>query len=297
MFPGKSQPIIGKPPPAALTIAGSDSGGGAGIQADLKTFSALGVYGTSALTAVTAQDTRSVREVSLLDPELVGAQIDAVMEDIEPGAVKTGMLGGAEIVRVVAEKSAQYRIRNLVVDPVMTATSGDSLLRDDAVENLQGLLLPVALVVTPNLDEAGILAGFPVSDRKSMRRAARAIHSLGPRYVVIKGGHRRRDADDLFFDGRELIFLPSPRLTGESLHGTGCTFSAAITAFLARGFPPRAAVASAKAFMLAALENPLRPGRGAAVADWAAGAGPAGSASGRSSSPGTKRSGSGHCER
>ncbi len=270
----KSQHFSAGSRPAALTIAGSDSGGGAGIQADLKTFSALGVYGTSALTAVTAQDTRSVREVFLLDPDLVGAQIDAVMEDISPAAVKTGMLGGAEIVRVVAEKAARHRIENLVVDPVMAATSGDTLLRADAVKNLTELLLPAALVVTPNLDEAGILAGFPVSDRRSTRRAARAIHSLGPRYVVIKGGHRRRDADDLFFDGREMIFLPSPRLTGESLHGTGCTFSAAITAFLARGFQPREAVASAKAFMMAALENPLRPGRGSAVADWSAGAVP-----------------------
>ncbi len=273
MYPEKSQSAADKTLPAALTVAGSDSGGGAGIQADLKTFSALGVFGTSALTAVTAQDTRSVREVALLDPELVGAQIDAVIEDIEPGAVKTGMLGGAEIVRVVAEKAARHRIENLVVDPVMAATSGDSLLRDDAVASLRDLLLPAALVVTPNLDEAGVLAGFPVAGRDSMRRAARAIHSLGPRCVVIKGGHRRRDADDLFFDGREMVFLPSPRLAGESLHGTGCTFSAAIAAFLARGFRPREAVASAKAFMLAVLENPLRPGRGAAVADWSAGSG------------------------
>ncbi len=254
----------------ALSIAGSDSGGGAGIQADLKTFFSLGVFGTTALTAVTAQDTRGVRAVSLLSPELVGEQIDAVMNDLAPAAVKTGMLGGAEIIKMVVRKVAEYHITRLVIDPVMVASSGDSLLRPDAEETLKKLLLPAALVVTPNLDEAAILAGFPVSDRRSMRRAARVIHSLGPRCVVIKGGHRLRDADDLFFDGREMTFLPSPRLTGEKLHGTGCTFSAAITAFLARGFAPLAAVADAKGFMIAALENPLYPGRGAAVADWAA---------------------------
>lgn len=256
----------------ALTIAGSDSGGGAGIQADLKTFSALGVFGTSALTAVTAQDTREVREVFLLSGHLVGAQIDAVCLDIDPTAVKTGMLGGAGIIEMVARKVAEHRIVNLVVDPVMVATSGASLLKSVAVVELKEFLLPRALIVTPNLDEAEVLAGFPVRDRQSMRRAARVIHSLGPRYVVIKGGHRTRDADDLVFDGQKMTFLPSPRLTEERLHGAGCTFSAAITAFLARGFNPPQAIASAKSFMMAVLENPLHPGRGSVVADWSAGA-------------------------
>ncbi len=257
--------------PRALTIAGSDSGGGAGIQADLKTFLSLGVFGATALTAVTAQDTRGVREFSLISPRLLGAQIDAVMEDIAPSAVKTGMLGGAGIIETVVRKVAEHDITRLVVDPVMAATSGDRLLRSGAEEKLINLLLPAALIVTPNLDEAGLLAGFPVTDRRSMRRAARAIRALGPRYVVVKGGHRRRDADDLLFDGREMFFLPSPRLTGENLHGTGCTLSAAITAFLARGFPPREAVISAKNYMVAALKNPLHPGRGSAVVDWSAG--------------------------
>jgi len=262
-----------RPPafPKALTIAGSDSGGGAGIQADLKTFFSLGVFGATVLTAVTAQDTGGVRAVSLVAPGMVGAQIDSVMRDIRPAAVKTGMLGSGEIIRMVAGKIADYRIASLVVDPVMAATSGDRLLVEEAVGELKALLLPAALVVTPNLDEAEILAGFPVSDRRSMRRAARAIHSLGPRCVVIKGGHRARDADDLFFDGREMVFLPSPRLTGEKLHGTGCTYSAAIAAFLARGLSPREAVAAAKGYMIAALARPLRPGGGAAVADWSAG--------------------------
>ena len=256
----------------ALTIAGSDSGGGAGIQADLKTFSALGVFGTSVLTAVTAQDTQEVREVFLLSGRLVGAQIDAVCSDIDPTAVKTGMLGGAGIIAMVARKVAEHRIVNLVVDPVMVATSGDSLLQAEAVVNLRELLLPRTLIVTPNLDEAEVLAGFPVRDRRSMRRAARVIRSLGPRYVVIKGGHRTRDADDLLFDGQKMTFLLSPRLTAERLHGAGCTFSAAITAFLARGFHPPQAVASAKSFMMAVLKNPLHPGRGSVVADWSAGA-------------------------
>lgn len=273
MFPVKLSPdnLHGPFLPKALTIAGSDSGGGAGVQADLKTFSALGVYGAVVLTAVTAQDTRRVRAVSLLAPELVGEQIDAVMNDIAPAAVKTGMLGGAGIIEMVAGKVAEYRISRLVVDPVMAATSGDSLLRKSAMGKLKALLLPSALVVTPNLREAAILAGFPVSDRRSMRRAARAIHSLGPRCVVIKGGHRLRDADDLFFDGRKMTFFPSPRLAAENLHGTGCTFSAAIAAFLARGFPPPEAVAFAKRYMIAVLSRPLHPGRGSAVADWAAG--------------------------
>ena len=267
-----SQLNEGKQLARALTIAGSDSGGGAGIQADLKTFSALGVFGTSALTAVTAQDTREVREVFLLSGHLVGAQIDAVCLDIDPTAVKTGMLGGAGIIEMVARKVAEHRIVNLVVDPVMVATSGASLLKSVAVVELKEFLLPRALIVTPNLDEAEVLAGFPVRDRQSMRRAARVIHSLGPRYVVIKGGHRTRDADDLVFDGQKMTFLPSPRLTEERLHGAGCTFSAAITAFLARGFNPPQAIASAKSFMMAVLENPLHPGRGSVVADWSAGA-------------------------
>ena len=255
----------------ALTIAGSDSGGGAGIQADLKTFQALGVFGTSAITAVTAQNTRGVRDVLLLPPEMVAAQIDAVMEDIVPSALKTGMLGEASIIEVVARKVGEYGIERLVVDPVMVATSGDRLLSPEAVGTLRECLLPLTLVVTPNLAEAGVLAGFPVANRREMEEAARVIRGLGPRYVVIKGGHRSRDADDLFFDGEEMTFLRSPRLTKRSLHGTGCAFSAAIAAWLARGESPARAIANAKSFMMKVLKTPLNPGRGSWVANWDAG--------------------------
>ncbi len=253
--------------PTALTIAGSDSGGGAGIQADLKTFQTLGVFGTSAITAVTAQNTDRVSGVYVLTPEMVSEQIEAVMEDISPSAVKTGMLADAVIIDAVARKMEQYKIEKLVVDPVMVATSGDSLLDPDAVVLLKERLLPLALVVTPNLAEAGALAGFPVNSREEMEAAARIIRDMGPRYVVVKGGHRERDADDLVFDGEEMIYLRSRRITSKKMHGTGCTFSAAITAGLSRGLSPNEAIANAKAFMIKVLQNPLTPGHGALVAN------------------------------
>lgn len=253
--------------PIALTIAGSDSGGGAGIQADLKTFQVLGVFGTSAITAVTAQNTDRVSGVFVLTPEMVAEQIEAVMEDISPAAVKTGMLGDGAIIEAVVRKVEQYKIERLVVDPVMVATSGDSLLDPDAVVLLKERLLPVALIVTPNLAEAGVLAGFPVNSRPEMEEAARLIRDMGPRYVVIKGGHRKRDADDLVFDGEEMIYLRSRRITNKKVHGTGCTFSAAITAGLARGLSPNEAIAGAKSFIIKALTHPLNPGQGALVAN------------------------------
>ncbi|MEA1928026.1 MAG: bifunctional hydroxymethylpyrimidine kinase/phosphomethylpyrimidine kinase [Candidatus Auribacterota bacterium] len=249
----------------ALTIAGSDSGGGAGIQADLKTFQAMGVYGSSVITAVTAQNTVRVSGVLFISPEMVAAQIEAVFEDISPGAVKTGMLGDAAIVETVARKVEQYRIENLIIDPVMVATSGDSLLEPEAVKILKTRLIPKALVITPNLAEAEELAGFPVRSRREMEEAARVIRGLGPEYVIIKGGHRSKDADDLVYDGEEMIFLPSPRLTDKKVHGTGCIFSAAITAGLARRLSPPEAIAAAKAFIIKALTPPLEPGQGSSV--------------------------------
>jgi len=251
--------------PTALTIAGSDSGGGAGIQADLKTFQAMGVFGTSAITAVTAQNTDRVAGVFVLTPEMVAEQIEAVMEDISPAAVKTGMLADAVIIDAVAGKMEQYNIKQLVVDPVMVATSGTTLIDPNAVGILTDRLLPLALVVTPNLAEAGALAGFPVNSREEMEAAARIIREMGPRYVVVKGGHRERDADDLVYDGEEMNYLRSPRLTDRKVHGTGCTFSAAITAGLARGLSPNEAIAAAKAFIIKALTHPLNPGQGAAI--------------------------------
>ncbi len=246
----------------ALTIAGSDSGGGAGIQADLKTFAALGVYGISALTAITAQNTVGVRAVHELPPEFVGAQIDAVMEDIGADAAKTGMLANAAIVEMVAAKVRQHGIPNLVVDPVMVAKSGDQLLRRDAVQALKEQILPLAHVITPNIPEAEEIVGRRLETDDDFRRAAREIHALGPRYVVIKGGHREGDAVDLLYDGREFRTYTSPRYSTRHTHGTGCTFSAAIAALLARGLSAEEAVAGAKAYLTRAIEQAFPIGHG-----------------------------------
>ncbi|MCS7052030.1 MAG: bifunctional hydroxymethylpyrimidine kinase/phosphomethylpyrimidine kinase, partial [Thermomicrobium sp.] len=189
--------------PKALTIAGSDSGAGAGIQADLKTFSALGVYGSTVITAITAQNTLGVTAVHEVPPEVVAAQIDAVMEDIGAQAAKTGMLSSAAIIETVVAGVRRHNIDRLVVDPVMVAKSGDRLLRDDAVAALRELLLPLAFIVTPNAPEAEVLCGRPVRSEEEMREAARVIHSFGPRYVVLKGGHVDGDAViDLLYDGQ-----------------------------------------------------------------------------------------------
>jgi len=252
----------------ALTIAGSDSGGGAGIQADLKTFAAAGIYGSSVITAITAQNTEEVRRSFFLPADLVSIQIDAVMEDIAPTAVKTGMLGNAEIITAVCRKADEYGLEKLVVDPVMVSTSGDRLLEEEAVTVLKEKLLPRALILTPTLAEASVLARFAVTDSGSILRAGRRILEMGCRSVVIKGGHRRNDADDYFFDDTGYRVFSSPRLTERPLHGTGCTFSAAVTAAVAAGLSPAAAVEAAKGFMVRALRSPLQPGRGARVANW-----------------------------
>src|SRR3954469_18723298 len=207
----------------ALTSAGSDSGGGAGIQADLKTFSALGVYGMSALTAITAQNTLGVTAVFELPPDIVAAQIDAVITDIGTDAVKTGMISNSEIIRVVAAKVREYGLATLVVDPVMVATSGDRLLREDAVTALRTELLPLATVATPNLPEAEVLTGRSVESLADMREAARAIVGLGVRSVLVKGGHLQGDATDVFYDGSQFVELPTCRIETTSTHGTGCT--------------------------------------------------------------------------
>ncbi|HOO77653.1 MAG TPA: bifunctional hydroxymethylpyrimidine kinase/phosphomethylpyrimidine kinase [bacterium] len=257
---------------SALTIAGSDSGGGAGIQADLKTFEAFGVFGTTAVTAVTAQNTRGVEAVVCLEPDFVGAQIEAVARDMHPSAVKTGMLANAGIIREVAARIRSLKLPNLVVDPVMVATSGDRLLEKEAVRTLISELLPLARVVTPNLEEARILAGFPVADAGEMLAAARAIAGFGAAAVVVKAGHGSGPADDLFWDGKSACWLRSPRLTEEPLHGTGCTFSAALAAGLARGLEARAAAEEAKAYMCRAIGFRRRPGAGAATVGWKAAA-------------------------
>jgi hydroxymethylpyrimidine/phosphomethylpyrimidine kinase len=248
--------------PTALTIAGSDSGGGAGIQADLKTFSALGVFGTSALTAITAQNTRAVTAVFELPADIVAAQIDAVVADIGADAVKTGMIASSELIRVVAAKVREHGLRTLVVDPVMVAKSGDRLLREEAVEALRRELIPLATVVTPNLPEAEVLVGRPVETLDDMRAAAADIVGLGARSVVVKGGHLASDPTDLFSDGERAFELPARRIETTSTHGTGCTFASAIAALLARGEDLEAAVRGAKDYVTAAIERAYPVGHG-----------------------------------
>jgi hydroxymethylpyrimidine/phosphomethylpyrimidine kinase len=248
----------------ALTIAGSDSGGGAGIQADLKTFSALGVYGASAITALTAQNTRGVIAIQDVPPAFVAAQIDAVLDDIGADAAKTGMLSSSAIIEVVAERLRAHGVTRLVVDPVMVAKSGHALLRPEAVAALKELLLPLAFVVTPNLPEAEVLVGHPVAAENEIRGAAREIAALGPRYVLVKGGHRAdtEDALDVLFDGETFHALRTPRVDTPHTHGTGCTYSAAIAAGLAKGLTVVEAAAEAKAYLQGAIERAEQIGHG-----------------------------------
>ncbi len=250
-------------PPSVLTIAGSDSSAGAGIQADLKTCAALGVYATTVITAITAQNTLGVAAVHELAPAIVGAQIDAVVVDIRPDAVKIGMLSSTGIIEVVAAKVREYALPNLVVDPVMIAKSGDRLLGEGAVETLRDLLLPLADVITPNIEEAEVLLGRALNGDEEIREAAREIQALGSRNVVMKGGHRGGDdAVDLLFDGREFHEFSAPRIQTTSSHGTGCTFASAIAAFLARGESVPSAVGHAKEYLTEALREAYPIGRG-----------------------------------
>jgi len=248
--------------PVALTIAGSDSGGGAGIQADLKTFAALGVHGTSAITAITAQNTVTVTDIFELPPSLITAQIAAVVDDIGVGAAKTGMLSSAGIIEAVAAAIERHGIRNLVVDPVMVAKGGARLLRDDAVDALRTLLLPLAAIITPNLPEAEVLLGRPISSLDERRQAARDLVALGSRAAVVKGGHAGDDVIDVYFDGDEIVELDAERIATNNTHGSGCVFSAAITASLARGREPLDAVREAKRFITSAIERSLGLGHG-----------------------------------
>ncbi len=240
----------------ALTIAGSDSGGGAGIQADLKTFSALGVYGTSVITAVTAQNTRVVRAIHEVPPALITEQIASVFEDIRIDAVKIGMLGSVDIVRAVADALQPWRSLPIVLDPVMVAKSGDPLLAAAAVDALRDQLLPMASVVTPNLAEAGALLGRPAPANESeMRLACADLLALGPATVLIKGGHLDGSiCIDIFADGDEMTALSAARTLTLNTHGTGCTLAAAIAAYLARGATLVDAVRSAKEFVGAAID-------------------------------------------
>ena len=248
--------------PVALTIAGSDSGGGAGIQADLKTFAVLGVHGTSAITAITAQNTVEVSDILELPTGIILAQIDAVATDLGIDAAKTGMLASSAIIEAVAAAIYAYGIRNLVVDPVMVAKGGAILLRDDAIDSLRTRLLPLAAVVTPNLPEAEVLLGRRISTLDERRQAARDLVALGPQAAVVKGGHAHGDAIDVFWDGSQLVELPAMRIPTSNTHGSGCVFSAAITAGLARRLDPLAAVREAKDFISLAIEHSLELGHG-----------------------------------
>lgn len=248
--------------PSALTVAGSDSGGGAGIQADLKTFSALEVFGMSALTAITAQNTRAVTAVFELPPEIVAAQIDAIVADIGVDAAKTGMLASSALVRVVAARVRERGIRPFIVDPVMVAKSGDRLLREDAVAALREELVPLATVVTPNLPEAEVLVGRSVQTLDEMRVAAEAIVRLGAGCAVVKGGHRQGEPIDVFFDGAQHLEIPGRRIVTTSTHGTGDTFASAIAALLARGFGLEDAVRGAKEYLTLAIEHAYPIGHG-----------------------------------
>jgi hydroxymethylpyrimidine/phosphomethylpyrimidine kinase len=248
--------------PKALTIAGSDSGGGAGIQADLKTFSAFRVFGMSAITAITAQNSVGVQGVFDLPPEFVARQIDSVLTDFGADAVKIGMLSTAPIIGAVADRLRAHRPERIVLDPVMIAKSGDALLQPDARAALIKELLPLALVATPNLHEAEALAGMPVTTERDMEEAARRILAMGPRNVLVKGGHLRDSATDILWNGRDLSRFTAPRLDSTSTHGTGCTFSSAIAAGLARGHALRDAIGEAKAYVTAAIREGFQPGRG-----------------------------------
>lgn len=242
------------PTSIALTIAGSDSGGGAGIQADLKTFSALGVYGASVITAVTAQNTRAVTAVEAISPALIRAQIEAVFADLPPQAVKTGMLGDSQTICIVADSLAAVALPYLVIDPVMVAKSGDKLLADAAIATLRTRLIPLATLITPNLPEAGELLGRPVTTRDDMPQAAADLLALGCHAVLLKGGHLAGDAsDDLLLTTGGATWLSAARHPGKNTHGTGCTLSAAITAGLARGLALVDAVHAAKDYIGAAI--------------------------------------------
>jgi hydroxymethylpyrimidine/phosphomethylpyrimidine kinase len=259
--------------PKALTIAGSDSGGGAGIQADLKTFSAYRVFGMSVITAVTAQNSLGVQGVENLPPAFVAQQLRSVLEDFGADAAKCGMLSTAPIIEAVATELGRRRVEKLVVDPVMVAKSGDRLLQADAVAALSDRILPLALVVTPNLPEAEALARMRVVEPEDMEEAARRIHGMGPRYVLVKGGHLKGDATDLLWNGREFTRFTAPRIDSANTHGTGCTFSAAIAAGLARGQALGDAIRSAKAYVTRAIREGFAAGRGVGqlrhfIQDW-----------------------------
>lgn len=255
--------------PATLSIAGSDPSGGAGIQADLKTFHQFGCYGMSVVTLLTVQNTQSVTFVETMTPELVIAQLDAVLEDIKPRAAKTGALGNREVIEALAERARRFSFP-LVIDPVMVSKHGTPLLEKEALESFKRDLLPCAYLVTPNIHEAGVLSGLSLDREDSFEEAAKILASFGPKAVLIKGGHRRGEAADLLYAGGKFHVFSCPRIETPHTHGTGCTYSAAVTAEIARGKNLIAAVGSAKKFITKAIETAPGFGKGSGpVNHWA----------------------------
>ena len=245
-----------------LTIAGSDSSGGAGIQADLKSFSANGVFGMSVITAVTAQNTQGVFAVQDIDVDVIDKQMAAIFEDIAVDAVKVGMVSRTETIQAVAAGLIRYKASNIVVDPVMISKSGYYLLKPDAVEAMVTFLLPLATILTPNIPEAEEIAGIKITSLKTMEEAARIIFGLGPKYVLIKGGHLEDDATDILFDGENFQYFTSPRFATKNTHGTGCTLSSAIAANLARGYDAYEAISRGKEYITTAIKHSFPIGHG-----------------------------------
>lgn len=248
----------------ALTIAGSDSGGGAGIQADLKTFTAFGVFGMSAITALTAQNTIGVQGIFEVTPEFIMEQIKSIMSDIGTDAAKTGMLANEMIVKTVAEAIEKFNIPNVVVDPVMIAKSGDALLSEAARQTIKQRLIPLATVVTPNVFEAEAMLDMKIKTIEDMKKAAKELRKTGCKWIVIKGGHlqNKKEAIDVVFNGKNFYLLESPRFDTKNTHGTGCTFSSAIAAGLAKGYAPLTAIQRAKEFISEAIRQSYPIGRG-----------------------------------
>ncbi len=245
-----------------LTIAGSDSCGGAGIQADLKTFSAHGLFGMSVITAVTAQNTQGVFGVQDISTELIQKQIEAIFDDISVDAVKIGMVSITETIKTIAETLGRYPIKNLVVDPVMVSKSGYHLLQPEAKEALIRYLLPMAKVVTPNIPEAEVITGMKIKDLEDMKKAALQIYQMKPEYVLIKGGHLEGEAIDLLYDGQDFKYYQSPRIHTKNTHGTGCTLSSAIASNLAKGMSVADSIEAAKAYITVAIEQSFSIGKG-----------------------------------
>ncbi|MDE5779135.1 MAG: bifunctional hydroxymethylpyrimidine kinase/phosphomethylpyrimidine kinase [Lachnospiraceae bacterium] len=245
-----------------LSIAGSDSGGGAGIQADLKTITCLGEYGMTAITALTAQNTMGVEGVEVVSVQMVKSQIDAVFGDIRPDAVKLGMIATPDIMEAVCEKLIQYKAEHIVVDPVMVATSGSSLMESSTVRTLKEKLIPLADIITPNISEAEVLSGISVEGKEDMVKAAEKIAEYYCGSILIKGGHLTDTADDLLYQNGEIIWLYGKRLDNENTHGTGCTLSSAIATFLAKGYSMEESVRQAKDYVTGAIAAGLNLGRG-----------------------------------